>query len=329
MRADRLLSLVYLLKARGMTSAPELARLLEVSPRTVLRDVEALSAAGVPVYSQPGRGGGIGLLPGYRTDVSALSEQEGAALFAAIAAPGADALGLGDALASALRKIMAALPDAHRPSAARLAERVVIDTGGWLPRREEPLLALAQEAVLGDWRVEFVYQGRSDAAPSRRTVDPYGLLHSGGVWYLAAGHRGNPRFYRLARMTQLRVLDQVAARPDGLDLRRLWAERRAAFRSAFTPLEVDLWVRPGRLGDLAGRSGEVTRPDVAEWPVPATSGDWAGVRASFGDVSHAWHVIRELEDDVVVVAPAELQERAVERAQAVLARYGPSLRASS
>lgn len=323
-RADRLLSLVYLLKARGMTSAPELARLLEVSPRTILRDVEALSVAGVPVYSQPGRGGGIALLPGYRTDVSGLSEREASALFAAIAAPGADALGLGEALTSALRKIMAAVPDAHRPSAARLSERVVIDTTGWLPRPDEPTLAAAQEAVLGDRRARIRYQGRKDDAATTRTVDPYGLLHSGGSWFVVAGHDGRTRFYRLARISAIEVLDEPAVRPEGLDLRAVWAERRRGYQATLRPLTVEMWVRPRRIADLSTRAvGAIEGIDPTGWPAPGGGApDWTAVRAGFGDVSHAWAVLRDLDADAVVVAPADLRERVLSRARATVAVYG-------
>lgn len=323
MRADRLLTLMYLLKARGKISSAELAAELEVSPRTILRDVQALSTAGIPVYSETGRGGGICLLPGHRTDVSALSEEEAGALFAAIAAPGADALGLGDALTSALRKLMAALPDRHRPSAAKVSERIVIDTGGWLPRHHEPWLELSMEAVLEDRRLTILYQGRHNATASERTVDPYGLLNSSGVWYLVAAHHGQPRFYRMARISQATVLKEPSHRPADVNVRELWHQHRERYRKDFTPTDTEMWIRQSRLGDLAGSAVSPLREaDSHEWPpAPATAQDWVPIRARFGDISHAWQVVRGLDADAVVISPVDLRDQVRRRASEVLSAY--------
>lgn len=134
MRADRLLSIIWLLRAHEKLSTGELADLLEVSRRTIMRDIDALSAAGVPVYSERGPHGGIRLLPGYRTDVTALSSEESRALFAGVTAWGAESLGLGDALASGLRKLLAAVPDGNRQSTADVSSRIVVDPQGWMPQ---------------------------------------------------------------------------------------------------------------------------------------------------------------------------------------------------
>lgn len=152
MKADRLLSILLLLQTRGRVTAAELAERLEVSVRTVYRDVEALSAAGVPVYTERGRHGGVALLPGYRTDVTGLTGDEARALFV-LAAEGAHrALGLDGALGSALRKVMAALPAPHRPAAERTSERVLVDPARWMRTGPETAVDLGelQQAVFAD-----------------------------------------------------------------------------------------------------------------------------------------------------------------------------------
>src|SRR5581483_12003764 len=163
MRADRLLSLLMLLQVRGSITARELAERLEVSVRTIYRDVEALSAAGVPVYAERGRHGGIALLPGYRTDVTGLTQDEARALFV-LAARGAHTdLGLDGALGSALRKVMAALPAPHRPVAELTSERILVDPTRWLSPAHPPTdLAVLQTAVFADRRLRITYRHGND-----------------------------------------------------------------------------------------------------------------------------------------------------------------------
>ena len=144
MRADRLLSMIWLLRTHGRLSAEDLAQRLEVSRRTVLRDVEALSAAGVPVWCERGPHGGVRIDPGFRIDVTGLSREESRALFAGLTSWGAAPLGLGDALASASRKLLAAVPDSHRSRSMGIASRVVVDPQGWLPLPES-------ERAAGPW----------------------------------------------------------------------------------------------------------------------------------------------------------------------------------
>ncbi len=186
MKADRLLSILLLLQTRGQVPAAELAERLEVSVRTIYRDVDALSAAGVPVWAERGRHGGINLLPGYRTDVTGLTSDEARALFVLSSQGTHDALGLGSAIGSALRKVMAALPAPHRPAAERTSERILVDPVRW--QRTAPVDAVdlgeLQRAVLADRRLALRYRHSGSAAPSEYTVDPYGLVSKAGVWYL-------------------------------------------------------------------------------------------------------------------------------------------------
>lgn len=241
MRADRLLQIVSLLRTHGRLSANQLAVRLEVTARTILRDMEALSAAGVPVYAERGRHGGFALVPGYRPAVENLTGAEvEAVLLAGVGELGR--LGRGHDLSRALRKITDAVgPDLAR-SATRISERIVIDPTGWYGTQDSlPCFESVQQAVLGDRRLRIDYQTKELVPPSSRTVDPYGLLEAAGTWYLIAAHRGRPRTYRVSRMLRADVLDQQSARPTELNLQALWRDLRAQFtRPPTVPIRLEI-----------------------------------------------------------------------------------------
>ncbi|NNG35469.1 helix-turn-helix transcriptional regulator [Nakamurella aerolata] len=233
MRADRLLSEVALLRTHGRLSAAELARRVEASPRTVMRDMEALSAAGVPVYAERGRTGGFSLLPGYRPPAEDLTADEAKALFVAGGAGVADALGMGSSFASALRKLTAGLPDRQAGAVGEIASRIVIDPTGWGgAAAPPPLLSTVLDAVLSDRRLLIGYRSPSSGTAGHRTVDPWGLVLAGTAWYLLGAHRGRPRSYRLTRMTSARRIDQPCRKPANLDLLAQWRDRQAVWRAA-------------------------------------------------------------------------------------------------
>jgi predicted DNA-binding transcriptional regulator YafY len=228
-RADRLLQIVGLLRQHGRLSASDLARRLEVTPRTVLRDMEALSTAGVPVVADRGRTGGFSLLAGYRPAVEELTDVEVQALLLAGTVP-ADSVGLAGPLASALRKVAGAAPPEHGRSAARISDRVLVDTSGWWGATEQlEHFDTVQQAVLTDRRLRLTYRPRDPSGTGVRTVDPYGLLQAAGTWYLIAAHRGRPRSYRVSRVLAATVLNEPSSRPADLDLRALWRELRSQF----------------------------------------------------------------------------------------------------
>ena len=324
MRADRLLATLLLLQVRGRLTAAELARELEVSERTVYRDIAALGTAGVPVYTERGRYGGVTLLPGYRTDVSGLTADEARALFAygGRGAPGDD-----PALRSALRKLLAALPAAQRPAAERAGHRVVVDPAGWRRAPDEvPWLPVVREAVWADRRLRLRY--RPSGAPAARdyTVDPYGLLAKAGAWYLIAAHRGRPRLFRVSRVERAVPTADPAARPADLDLEALWRRLRAELEDPRAAVEVTLRVRAARTAlllrvsaaQLAGPPGE---------PVD-DGGGWDRLELPFRAVAAARGVLLGLGTDVEVVAPPELRVEMAETALAVARLYGLRKRAS-
>ncbi|MFS0700241.1 helix-turn-helix transcriptional regulator [Cellulomonas sp. 179-A 4D5 NHS] len=222
MRADRLVATLLLLQTRGRATAAEVASELEVSLATARRDLEALAAAGVPVYPQAGRGGGWQLVGGARTDLTGLTAPEARTLFALLG-PASSGRARPEAR-SALRKVLRALPQTFRAEAAAAADAVVVDPVGWGEQGRVRRPALADElesAVVQRRRVLLRYAGRT-REPSERLVDPWGLADKDGTWYLLAGTDRGPRTFRLDRVERAEVTDLPAQRPDDLDVERLW-----------------------------------------------------------------------------------------------------------
>ena len=198
MRASRLVSLLLILQSRGGQTAAELARELEVSVRTIHRDVDALSASGVPIYADRGPHGGIRLVDGYRTRLTGMTADEAEALFlAGLPGPAAE-LGLGTVVAAARLKVLASLPTELRGRASRLVERFHLDAAAWYhPDEAVPCLGELSEAVWEARRVKIGYD-RGDKTVDR-ILEPLGLVLKAGVWYLVAGVDGQPRTYRVSR----------------------------------------------------------------------------------------------------------------------------------
>lgn len=221
MRADRLVATLLLLQARGRMTAKELAGELEVSTATARRDLEALSAAGVPVYAQPGRGGGWALVGGARTDLSGLTSAEAQALFL-VAGPAAS---VAPEIRSALRKLVRALPRTFRADAQAAADATVVDTAAWgEDTRDRPaLVAQLQRAVVEQVRVQLTYQKRGEA-PKGREVDPWGLVDKDGTWYFIAGTADGQRTFRLDRVTGVSLTGTPASRPADFELAGAWDE---------------------------------------------------------------------------------------------------------
>ncbi len=219
MRADRLVATLLLMQARGRVTAAEVAAELKVSVATARRDLEALSTAGVPVYPQPGRGGGWSLVGGARTDLTGLTSAEATALFL-LAGPAAS---VAPPVRSALRKLVRALPDTFRAEAEAAADAVVVDSTRWGERdrvRPERVDTL-QEAVVRRRKVALEYESRGHTR-TRRLVDPWGLVDKDDVWYLVAGTEKGQRTFRVDRIVEATVTDLAAERPAGFELSREW-----------------------------------------------------------------------------------------------------------
>src|SRR6266480_1642746 len=225
-RASRLVNVLLLLQTRSRMTAGELAEELEVSVRTIYRDVDALAEAGVPIYAERGPHGGVRLVDGYRTRLTGLTAEEAEAVFlSGVPGPAAE-LGLGTVVAAARLKVLAALPPELRNRASRLVERFHLDATGWF-RESEPVphLATLPEAVWETRRVEISYD-RGDRSVGR-TLEPLGLVIKAGVWYLVAISEGQFRTYRVSRVLEARLLDDQFSRPDDFDLSGFWTESSA------------------------------------------------------------------------------------------------------
>ncbi|WP_020423166.1 YafY family protein [Amycolatopsis sp. ATCC 39116] len=320
MRADRLVSLVLLLRRHGRLSATALARELEVSTRTVLRDVGALSAAGVPVYAERGRHGGFALLPGFRAELTGLNHDEALALLIAGSRRGAQAFGLGSALASAMLKVVDALPEGHREIAAGAAERLLIDPEtDLLARRvaeeEVPgaVVAEVRRAVLAGHKLRIHYVA-VDQSPKWRTVDPIGLVTVRGQGYLLATRSGADRTYRLSRIRAAEALDEPAQRPDRADLDRAWRERSARFRAGGDQVTVVARADPARREELV-RTAVAVHAEVAD------PDGLLRLEVVFQDARHAEWALWQLGTDAEALAPQWLRAALGDRAAAIAARY--------
>jgi predicted DNA-binding transcriptional regulator YafY len=319
MRADRLLTLVALLRRHGKLSAGELARRLEVDRRTVLRDVEALSTAGFPVYAERGRNGGFALLPEFRPDVGGLTADETRALFLAGGQPVLDRLGLAEPLASALTKLSMDLPENQRSAVERAGSRILVDAGGWTTGPEPlPCLEIVHQAVFTDRRLRFDYLPRPGRRPGARTVDPYGLLQAAGTWYLIAAHRGRPRTYRISRMTAATVLSQPSRRPDDLDLAALWERLRSEYAEASPGIVIKIRV-PARFLDLVRRNLAV---QLAGPPVITPEGDSVIIEAPVTGLRGTTGMLAGFGSMIEVLQPPELIDSLLDVADQLKEMYG-------
>ncbi|WP_406323751.1 helix-turn-helix transcriptional regulator [Streptomyces niveus] len=323
MRADRLVSLVLLLRQRGRLSATTLARELEVSTRTVLRDIEALSAAGVPVYAERGRNGGFALLPGFRTELTGLNHDEALALLVAGSRRGAQVFGLGSALASAVLKVVDALPESHRDTAAGVAERLLIDPEtDLLSRRvaaEEVPDATAAEvrrAVLAGHKLRIRYAAAGQT-PRWRTVDPIGLVTVRDQGYLLATRSGADRTYRLSRVLAAQALPEPAQRADRVDLDRAWRDRGTRFRAGGDQVAVLVRVDPARREDLVTTALAVHTEEVE-------AGGRLRLEVTFQDARHAEWALWQLATDAEALAPQWLRTALRDRAATIATRYETS-----
>ncbi|MCO1577228.1 WYL domain-containing protein [Crossiella sp. SN42] len=320
MRADRLVSLVLLLRQRGRLSAGTLARELEVSTRTVLRDIEALSAAGVPVYAERGRHGGFALLPGFHTELTGLNHDEALALLVAGSRRGAQVFGLGSALASAMLKVVDALPEGHRDTAAGVAERLLIDPETDLLSRRvaaeeapDTVVAEVRRAVFAGRKLRIHYAATGQA-PQWRTVDPIGLVTVREQGYLLATRSGAERTYRLFRVLAAEALAEPAERAARVDLDRAWRERSTRFRTGGDQVAVLARVSPVRREELVDTALAVRAEET-------DADGWLRLEVSFQDARHAEWALWQLSTDAEALAPQWLRAKLRERAAAIASRY--------
>jgi predicted DNA-binding transcriptional regulator YafY len=297
-----------------------------VSLRTVYRDIEALGAAGIPVYATRGRAGGFQLLAGYRTKLTGLTPDEADTVFLT-GLPGAAAdLGLGAVLATTQLKLLAALPPQLRERAERIRDRFHLDAPGWERAADSPpALATIADAVWGEHRVEVRYE-RANRTIVERVLEPLGLVLKAGVWYLVArvpdDDRG-PRTYRLSRVRAAAALDERFVRPEGFDLPEHWGRYQRDYEQRLFGATATIRLSPaGRqllflIGSAAARAGHAAMQ-------PAGTDGWARTTVPIESVKHAQHALMQLGAEVEVLAPDELRAAIEASARAIVRRYGES-----
>jgi predicted DNA-binding transcriptional regulator YafY len=318
-RASRLVSLLLLLQARGRLTAGELASELEVSERTVHRDVEALSASGVPIYAERGAHGGIRLVDGYRTRLTGMTADEAEALFlAGMPGPAAE-LGLGTVVAAAQLKVLASLPPELRARASRLVERFHLDAGDWF-RSSQPVphLAALSDAVWNTTRIAIDYD-RGDG-PVRRVLEPLGLVLKAGHWYVVAGVDGQVRTYRISRVVAAEPTTEHFERPTGFDLAGYWAESTAVFERDVARVDVVVRVRPDRMELLRIAVGDAV-VDVAEYLAEPDPEGWLRLRLRLDWPDEAPRTLLKAGRWVEVLGPPEIRARVAATARAIAERY--------
>ncbi|MFE4652929.1 helix-turn-helix transcriptional regulator [Streptomyces sp. NPDC056707] len=310
MRAARLIKMVLLLQSRPAMTAAELARELEVSERTVTRDAQALSEAGVPVYADRGRAGGYRLVGGYRTRLTGLARNEAEALFLSGLPSALREMGLEDASSAARLKVSAALLPSLRDASDTAAQRFHLDAPGWYQEPVTPeLLPAVAEAVWDDRMVKARYRRGGPGSEVERELAPYGLVLKAGVWYVCARAGTDFRVYRIDRFAAVAVTDERFVRDEDFDLPAFWDERAAQFARSILRTEVTVRVSEagvGRLPHVVDRSAALDALDAAG---PPDVDGWRTVVLPVESLDVAYSQLLALGPELEVLEPADLRTR--------------------
>ncbi|MFJ7203845.1 helix-turn-helix transcriptional regulator [Streptomyces sp. NPDC098789] len=318
MKSSRLLSILLLLQTRGRMTAARLAEELEVSVRTVYRDIDALLAAGVPLRADAGHDGGYRLLEGYRTRLTGLNADEAEALFlTGVPGPAAE-LGLGTSLAAAQLKLRAALPPELRAQADRMRSRFHLDAPGWYARDTGvPFLPQVADAVWRSRVIEVRYRRWKAPTDVDRRLEPYGLVLKAGRWYLVAGPGPGARTYRVDQILELSVASEGFEPPADFDLAAHWAEARVGFHARLHRGEAVVRISARGAAALEGAAATA----LAETGTPEEGG-WTRAVLPIESVDHAHGTFLALGAEVEVLAPPELRARIATTVAELARRYG-------
>ncbi|HEX4196333.1 MAG TPA: YafY family protein [Caulobacteraceae bacterium] len=327
MRASRLLSILTTLQARGRVTAQALADDCEVSLRTIYRDIDALSAAGVPVYSERGPEGGYRLLDGYRTRLNGLSRAEAEALFLSGLPGPAALLGLGSILAAAELKLLAALPAELRRSAETMRARFHLDAAGWFDELEQPqALPQLTAATWAQTAIAMRYRSRKDEV--ERRVDPLGLVLKNGVWYLVGRIGEDLRTYRVSRIFDLVVLDETFTPPAGFDLQAHWQASADQFEDSLYRQHATVRLSPAGMERAARLTRARARAIAASASAPEADG-WRQVRLPMETLREGAAVLALLGAEAEVLDPPELRAAMADTANRLARLYADGQPADS
>lgn len=316
MRASRLLAILILLQNRGRLTAEVLAAEFEVSERTIYRDIDALSAAGVPVYGDRGPGGGFALLDGYRTRLTGLANDEAAALALAGVPSAAEAAGFGAALRDAFGKLFAALPGEGGARASAAAARFHIDPADWYRgAAASPWLPELAQAVLAERRIKVRYE--SCTQHSERQLDPLGLVLKGSEWYLAGHQSGRIMTFRVVAIEQLEVLNESFSAPASFDLAQWWREAQLAFEARLFSATARIRLSPLGLQRLARLSPRGAGAVAAMAP----GEEWREISLAVEDSDHGARELLMLGAEFEVLEPSSLRARLTSLAVRIAANH--------
>jgi predicted DNA-binding transcriptional regulator YafY len=317
MRADRLLSIMLLLQVHRRVTARELARRLEVSERTIHRDMEALSVAGIPVFAERGSGGGWALVEEYRTNLTGLSRSETRALFLTKPSRLLADLGLDKASDAAFIKLLASLPSIYRADAEYVRQRIYVDPTGWNRSDEAvPFLSAIQEAIWQERRLRLTYE-RSGCKSVERLLDPLGLVAKGSVWYLVAAVDDDIRSYRVSRASAVEITDEPCVRPKGFDLAAYWEQRAVEFKQRLPRYEARVRVSPSVFPRLnyAGRFAKIEKIGSRD------ERGWVEVSICFDAEEVACEYALSFGPQLEVLEPRKLRDDVIEMAKRVIEFY--------
>jgi predicted DNA-binding transcriptional regulator YafY len=323
MRASRLLSVLLLLQNRGLLTAQQIADELAVSVRTVYRDIDALSATGVPVYAEHGHGGGYRLVDGFRTRLTGLTEQEAESIFFAGLPAAATELGLGSVLATAELKLRAALPATLNRQVGRVRDRFHLDAAGWFRETEtNPHLAALAGAVWNEHRVRLTYERHAAPRVVERVVDPLGIVLKAGVWYFVARVGDDLRTYRVAAIVALTVLDERFTRPGDFDLAATWTAWTEDFERRLFRGEAVIRLSPRGVEMIPYLMTRAMARGTQHTIQPPDADGWARAVVPIESVLHAHGELLRLGAEVEVLEPPELRDMLRATVARLAAFYG-------
>lgn len=315
MRADRLLSILLLLQNHGKMTSRELSDKLEVSERTIMRDMEALSSAGVPVYAERGSTGGWVLSENYRTNLTGMKSEEILSLLISGQTDLVGELGIGKHFDNAFQKLLASSPDPIRQNAEMARQRIHIDGAGWHQSKESvPFLSMIQEAVWEERILSIRYARENDIV--ERTVSPLGLVAKRTIWYLVAQVEGEMRTYRISRLLDARIRNESFERPVDFNLARFWDQSTEQFKMKLPRYPATVKINKTHLSRF-----EQERYAKILGHHPAEDG-WVEAEVDFQVLESACEIILGFGAAVEVLTPMELRMKVIAEAKAILQQYG-------
>ncbi|KQO00761.1 helix-turn-helix transcriptional regulator [Paenibacillus sp. Leaf72] len=318
MRADRLIAILLLLQNRGRMTSQELADKLEVSGRTIHRDMEALSAAGIPIVAERGTNGGWMLAEGYRTNLTGMKKEEIQSLLLSQPTGIVGALGISDNFEAAFQKLIAAFPSMYQEEAEKVRQRIHIDGAGWREASEQvPLLPLIQEAIWLERQLLIVYSRGAEQA--ERLVQPLGLVAKNNAWYLVADTEGGMRTYRISRLQEAAVQGETFDRPERFDLASYWQQSIAEFKSALPRYPAKIRMKEADLSRFR-----------QQWYVTLTK---AGAVCQgeleadvlFNTLESACEILLKFGSAVEALEPPELRQKLLQEVKAMAKLYADNL----